>query len=131
MDAKLIRKLDLWWSRVVRYRAAGKGGFAQCYTCPVIDSVVQMDNGHFIDRAWLNVRFHEDNCRIQCRKCNRLMDGNIDRYRVLLTRELGQEKISELEELKDKPLALDDKDAQALVKKWRAECRLLRNEKGF
>lgn len=131
MDAKLIKKLDLWWSRIVRYKAAGKGGFAQCFTCSVVDSVVQMDNGHFLDRAWLNTRFHEDNCRIQCRKCNRLMSGNIDRYRVLLVKDIGQEKVDALEELKDQPLSLDDKDAQSLIKQWRAECRVLRNEKKF
>jgi hypothetical protein len=131
MDAKLIRKLDLWFSRVVRYRAAGKGGFAQCFTCSVIDSVVQMDNGHYLDRAWLGTRFHEDNCRIQCRKCNRLMTGNIPRYKIMLTKDIGEERISELEELKDKPLALSDKEANELVRKWRAECRSIRLDKNF
>lgn len=131
MDAKLIRKCDLWFSRVVRYRAAGKGGFAQCYTCSVVDSVVQMDNGHFIDRAYLGHRFSEDNCRIQCRKCNRLMSGNIERYEVMLRHELGDEMVDEMKANKEKPLEWDDKDAQTMIKKWRAECRVLRLEKGF
>jgi hypothetical protein len=131
MDAKLIRKLDLWWSRIVRYRAAGKGGFAQCYTCAVVDSVVQMDNGHFIDRAWLGHRFSENNCRIQCRKCNRLMSGNIDRYEVLLRKELGDAIIDDMIANKEAPLEISEKEAKSLITKWRAECRLLRNQKGF
>lgn len=131
MEAKLIKKLDLWWSRVVRYRAAGKGGFAQCYTCSVVDSVVQQDNGHFLNRAYLGHRFNPDNCRIQCRKCNRLLDGNIKRYEVLLRHELGDELVDDLKKSKDRPLEWDDRDAKTMITKWRAECRVLRLDKGF
>lgn len=131
MDAKLIRKCDLWFSRVVRYRAAGKGGFSQCYTCSVVDSVVQMDAGHFLDRAYLGHRFNEDNVRIQCRKCNRLMSGNIERYEMLLRHELGDDVVDDMKENKSIALTWDDKEAEAMIRKWRAECRVLRLDKGF
>jgi hypothetical protein len=49
----------------------------------------------------------------------------------MLTKDIGEERISELEELKDKPLALTDKEVSDLIRKWRAECRLLRLDKNF
>lgn len=131
MDAALIRKLDLWWSRIVRYRYASDGGFCQCYTCSVVDSVIRMDNGHFIDRAYLGYRFDENNCRVQCRKCNRLLSGNIERYEILLRHDLGDDLIDDMLASKSKPLEWDDNEAKAMITKWRAECRLLRNQKRF
>tara|TARA_R110002012_G_scaffold25464_1_gene84324 strand:+ start:1433 stop:1612 length:180 start_codon:yes stop_codon:yes gene_type:complete len=59
------------------------------------------------------------------------MTGNIPRYKIMLTKDIGEERISELEELKDKPLALTSKEANDLVKKWRAECRSIRLDKDF
>ena len=126
-----IGDLDLWFSRLVRYRAAGKGGFAQCFTCSTIDSVVMMDNGHYLDRAWMGTRFDEDNCRIQCRKCNRMMDGNTERYGMLLKKEIGEERFKALQEKMSNTFDMNEDEIKAEISKCRRECRRLRKEKGF
>ena len=131
VSAELIRKMDLWFSRLVRYRAASKGGFSQCFTCSTIDSVVQMDCGHYIDREWLNTRFDPDNCRVQCRKCNRHLDGNIKRFSVLLGNYIGKEEVIQLQERSKEPWDMTEREAKELITKWRAECRQLRKDKNF
>lgn len=131
VSAPTINKLDLWFSRVVRYRAASPGGFAQCFTCSTIDSVIQMDNGHFIDRAWLNTRYDPNNCRVQCKKCNRHLDGNIKRFSVLLGNQIGKEEVIQLQERSKEPWEMTEQEAKLLISRWRAECRQLRKDKNF
>ena len=131
VSAETIRKMDQNFSRLVRYRAASKGGFAQCFTCSVIDSVIQMDCGHYIDREWLNTRFNPDNCRVQCRKCNRHLDGNKKRFSVLLLNYLGKEEVIQLQERSKEPWEMTEQEAKLLISRWRAECRQLRKDKNF
>ena len=42
----------------------------------------EADNGHFINRKHMSLRFSETNCNAQCRSCNRFDEGNMTGYNL-------------------------------------------------
>jgi len=58
----------------------------------------QNDAGHFRGaKANPELRFEELNCHKQCSPCNRMLSGNIEKYRVKLVEKIGQDKVNWLE----------------------------------
>lgn len=93
--SKLKKELDVWFSRYIRYRDGG-----QCYTCPKKDDPKRMQNGHFVPRQHLAVRYDERNNNCQCYACNMLFNGQPSRYALNLIRDHGPNIIEELEGLR-------------------------------
>ena len=58
-----------------------------------------MDNGHFIGRANLSTRWHEDNARPQSTYANRYRSGQHAEFRRNLIEEIGLERVEKLEAL--------------------------------
>lgn len=90
--AKLKKELDTLFSRFIRYRDDG-----QCYTCPKKDDPKKMQNGHFVPRQYLAVRYDEVNNHCQCYACNMLYNGQPSRYAVRLERDYGKGTVEMLE----------------------------------
>lgn len=93
----LINALDKVFSEIVRKRAANDKGIAYCYTCGKQDHWKNMDCGHFMKRGYYPTRWDLANARSQCRTCNRYLNGNYEVYRKKMIKELGQDKVDELE----------------------------------
>jgi hypothetical protein len=93
--AKLKKELDAIFSKFIRWRDKG-----QCYTCPKKDDPKYMQNGHFVPRQYLAVRYDERNCHCQCYACNMLYNGQPSRYAQRLKEDFGEEIINELEKLR-------------------------------
>lgn len=94
---RLIMELDKYCSLIVRVGASDKSGIAYCYTCGKRLPYKMLDNGHYRSRQCLATRWDFQNCHPQCQNCNRLLHGNLVEYRKHLVRELGNEKVREIE----------------------------------
>jgi len=56
------------------------------------------DAGHYLScGASHELRFSEDNCHKQCKKCNRELSGNTGQYRKNLIKKIGQHRVDILE----------------------------------
>ena len=67
--SKLKKELDKWFSLYIRLRDAEQG-IAQCFTCGKIDHYKRLQCGHFQSRRHHATRWNEQNCQVQCVKCN-------------------------------------------------------------
>jgi len=90
--SKLKKKLDAIFSLYIRTRDEG-----QCYTCPKKDEIKKMQNGHFIPRQYLAVRWDEMNNHCQCYACNMLYNGQPGAYATRLERDYGKGTVELLE----------------------------------
>ena len=90
--SQLKKELDTIFSRFIRWRDKG-----QCYTCPKKDDPKYMQNGHFVPRQYLAVRYDEINCHCQCYACNMLYNGQPSRYAQRLREDYGEAIIDTLE----------------------------------
>lgn len=100
--AKWKKELDAVFSKFIRQRDDG-----QCFTCPKKDHWKSMQNGHFVPRQYLSLRFDERNCNCQCYACNMLYNGQPSLYAVNLKRKYGDSIIEELESVRLKETKLD------------------------
>lgn len=91
----LKKNLDAVFSKFIRYRDKG-----QCYTCPHKDDPKRMQNGHFIPRQYLAVRWDEVNCHCQCYACNMLYNGQPGAYALRLEKDFGVGTVERLESKK-------------------------------
>ncbi len=85
------KKLDAIFSKFIRARDKG-----QCYTCPKKDDPKYMQNGHFVPRQYLAVRYDEINCNCQCYACNMLYNGQPSAYALNLIRDHGPDIVDKL-----------------------------------
>lgn len=95
---QLIAEAQVAFNKFVRLRDAGRG----CISCGVNlggGSVGgDADAGHYRSRgAAPHLRFHEDNCHAQCKRCNRYGAGNVAAYRIGLLERIGSERVNALE----------------------------------
>lgn len=97
--AQLKKKLDAIFSQYVRLKAS-INGYGKCFTCGVIKHYKEAHNGHWIPRNILATRFHEDNCRFQCIGCNLYANGKFIEFRINLVKEIGEQRVKKLEQLK-------------------------------
>lgn len=77
---ELIKEADKVFSRWIRLDAADVNGHAECYTCGSQKHWTFLQNGHYIKRGNLFLRFDPRNCRIQCETCNIGLGGNYPEY---------------------------------------------------
>jgi len=114
---QLKTKLDEWFSKAIRYRAADKDGFAECFTCGTRHHVGYLHCGHFASRRHMATRWHDPedgygNCMPQCAKCNlfdqgrqwdfgRRLDEHVPGRAAEIMREAQRERTYELEELRE------------------------------
>lgn len=86
--AKLKKELDAIFSKWVRLSYADSMGYVLCYTCGVKKFWKQIQNGHFISRQYLAIRFDPRNCRPQCIGCNLFGNGKQVEFAAKLEQEI-------------------------------------------
>jgi hypothetical protein len=72
---QLKKILDAVFSEYIRLRAAKVGGDVTCFTCGDTEYFRKMQCGHFQSRRYLKTRWDEQNCQVQCPKCNIFNQG--------------------------------------------------------
>jgi hypothetical protein len=86
----IITKLDSIFSQYIRLRYS-KNEISTCVTCGKQDHWKKMQNGHFISRKHYATRFDEDNCQVQCSKCNVFRYGEQYLFSKYLGADLSEE----------------------------------------
>ena len=126
---------DIYFSRFIRLKHSfehnGKR-YVNCYTCAKVVHVKQADNGHFIKREHKSVRYHENNCRPQCKTCNgdTKHNGRQSDFRRELSNEIGEDEVLELERLSRETIKADSYFYRAIATKYRLKVKELQNEIG-
>ena len=81
----------------IRLREANEYGMCQCFTCGVVRHYKDgMQNGHFQSRKHLSTRFDEENCQVQCVKCNVYSWGEQYKFALGLDGKYGEGKAEEI-----------------------------------
>jgi hypothetical protein len=78
--ADIIKVADALFSKFIRLSHADENGITKCYTCDKESRWQEAQNGHYISRGNLFLRFDPRNCRVQCVECNELKHGNLAEY---------------------------------------------------
>tara|TARA_S200002703_G_C3718442_1_gene220702 strand:- start:45 stop:446 length:402 start_codon:yes stop_codon:yes gene_type:complete len=92
--SKLVKKLDIVFSRWVRLSNADHRGFCECVTCGKKEHFKQIQAGHFMSRRHYSTRWDEDNVKPQCRACNVFNQGRQYEYSIYLGKELSDDLLS-------------------------------------
>jgi len=114
--SKLKKELDAIFSKYIRSRDNG-----QCYTCTKKDEPKYMQNGHFVPRQYLSVRYDEINCHCQCYACNMLYNGQPSRYAQRLRHDYGDDTIDKLEQKRHETLKLYPQDYLDMIEIYKTK----------
>lgn len=121
----LMRKADDAFSLFIRTRdsQAYEGRAFKCISCGRILTIDLCDNGHYVNRSHMSLRFSELNCNAQCRHCNRFQEGNIQDYRKGLIEKIGEPKVLLLEAQKNLTNKIANFELEILAKHYKAETK--------
>lgn len=97
-------KEETWkvFSRYIRMRdclrTTGTLEFGKCITCTAQISIKEADAGHFVPGRRNSILFDETCVHLQCRRCNRFLNGEPLKYRRAIIALYGEGKDIELED---------------------------------
>lgn len=122
---------DMYFSRYIRLRRS-ENGFCTCYTCGAILPIKEIQNGHYEKRQYKGTRFHENNCRSQCKTCNGDIkhNGKQVEFRINLINEIGLQEVEEIERLARSFVKMSAKDYRDIADHYREKVNQLQKELG-
>jgi hypothetical protein len=77
---ELINDADAIFSLYIRLKYANSKGLVKCFTCEAMMPYKQAQNGHYVPRTCMYLRYCERNTRVQCSVCNCHKHGNLAEY---------------------------------------------------
>lgn len=98
--SKLVKKLDILFSKWVRLSNSDDQGYCYCVTCSKKYFWKEIQAGHFMSRKHYSTRWDEDNVKPQCVGCNVYKSGEQYRYSVYLGKEKSEELYNKSLEIK-------------------------------
>jgi len=128
-NAKLraMDRADQWFSRWVRIkhgRVVSGIVVCKCYTCGNLHPAESIQCGHWQRRGYKATRYHEDNARPQCVRCNKWRSGEPERFEINLRSEITDLGVDEL-----KLIAQSDfRDSEEFYREQADKYRKLVNE---
>lgn len=117
----LVKKLDKLFSQYVRMKDADHAGYVSCFTCGMTKHWKEVDAGHFQSRGKYATRYHEDNVKPQCKRCNGFRGG--EQYQFALN--LGTDLADELVYLSNQPARLTNDWLLEKIKHYQQEVKKL------
>ena len=130
--SKLKKELDKWFSLYIRLRSANEYGMVQCFTCGVVRGYKDgMQNGHFQSRKHMATRFDEENCQVQCIKCNIFDSGQQYLFSLRLDEKYGEGRAEELEHLARTTLKISRAEYEDYISYYKNIVENLKEEKGI
>jgi len=131
--SKLKKELDKWFSLYIRLRSANEYGMCQCITCGKVGHYKKdgMQNGHFQSRKHLSTRFDEENCQVQCVKCNVYSWGEQYKFSLALDGKYGEGKAKELQYLAKTTLKISRVEYEEKISYYKTLVEKLKKEKGI
>lgn len=128
--SQLVKKLDTVYSQYVRLDKSDSNGNVSCVTCGDVMFWKQAQNGHFISRAKYPTRWHDDNCNVQCMRCNVFLKGNYIEYTIYMIDSYGRDYVDELKALSVSGEKMSTPDMKELIEFYKKEVNKLKLEKG-
>jgi len=110
----LKRDLDSVFSKFIRKRDKGK-----CFTCGVVKPEKNMQNGHYVSRSHMSLRFDEKNCFCQCVGCNVFKNGNMAEYTFRIKDKFGIEHLEYLQKKKEEIQKYTRQDYERLINHYK------------
>jgi hypothetical protein len=130
--SKLKKELDKIFSVFIRLRDATDEGLCQCFTCGKVSHYkTGMQNGHFQSRSFLSTRFDEENCQVQCVKCNVYAWGEQYKFSLALNGKYGEGKAEELQYLARTTLKISRIEYEEKISYYKSLVDKLKKEKGI
>ena len=130
--SKLKKELDKWFSLYIRLRDANEYGMVQCFTCGVVRGYKDgMQNGHFQSRKHLSTRFDEENCQVQCIKCNMFSQGEQFKFGLNLDAKYGEGTAEELEFLARTTFKISRAEYEYQISYYKDLVENLKEDKGI
>lgn len=111
----LIYKLDRVYSCYIKEKEQ-TDGYASCITCDKTFDVYSMDCGHYVSRRVMQLRYDERNTHVQCVRCNRFEQGNIDVYTLKMIEMYGSDIIQEFHKIRNNNVKITDFDLTEKLK---------------
>ena len=128
--SKLKKELDKWFSLYIRLRDANEYGMIQCFTCGIVRGYKDgMQNGHFQSRKHLATRFDEENCQVQCIKCNMFSQGEQFKFGINLDVKYGEGTAEELEFLARNTLKISRVEYEEKISYYKTLVKNFLNDK--
>lgn len=89
---KWVAKLDKIMSLYVRMRDSKEFHYKafRCISCGQVKPIDQADNGHYLSRRYMSLRFDTRNMNAECKACNRFDASHLVGYRRNLVMKLGK-----------------------------------------
>lgn len=94
---KWVLKIDTVFSRWLRISQADANGVVKCFTCGQFMHWKESQDGHYVSRNKLVLRWDEENNHIQCYHCNIRLKGNYTIYAVKMVEKYGPGILQKLE----------------------------------
>ncbi len=123
--SKRTKKNAAWryFSKYIRLRdclkTTGTLEYGKCFTCGKLVSLNMSDAGHFISRRFNATLFDETNVHLQCRFCNRFLNGNLLEYRRQLVKMYGEGYDIQLEDKATDIVKFTPQDYQDIASKYK------------
>ena len=114
--SKLKKELDKVFSQYVRLSHADHSGMCECFTCGTYKHWKEIQAGHFMSRRHNATRWHLDNVKPQCVKCNMFNQGEQYRFSV----NLGDLIAEEMERLSRTTMKLNLSEIQGEIERYKA-----------
>jgi len=103
----------------------------KCITCGKLLSIGFCDAGHFVSRKYNSTLFNEKNCHVQCRYCNRFLNGNLLEYRRQIVKLYGEGADIELENKAIEIKKFTPQDLTELEKYYKLEVERLQHDENL
>ena len=129
--SKLKKELDKWFSLYIRLRYAYEDGITECFTCYKIDHYKKLQCGHFMSRRHQSTRWHEENCQVQCVKCNMFEQGMQWKFGENLDNKYGKNTSENLYILSRKSIKMFRFDYEEKISYYKNAVNNLKKEKGI
>lgn len=99
-----MRTADRWFSKYIRLLysfsdVSGKHLLCKCYTCGRVKDILNIELGHYHGRGIKATRYHINNGRPQCTRCNKYRQGAHTDFERHLEEEVGLDAVEELKSL--------------------------------
>ena len=128
--SKLKKELDKWFSLYIRLRYS-ENGLCQCFTCGKVDHYKKLQCGHFQSRRHHATRWNEQNCQVQCVKCNMFEQGEQWKFGISLNAKYGEGTSNELEFLAHTTVKKNRVEYEEDIRYYKTIVENLKKEKGI
>lgn len=119
--SKLVKKLDVVFSKYIRLSSADNRGMCTCVTCGKQYHWKNIQAGHFMSRKHYSTRWDERNVKPQCVGCNMFKGGEQYKYSIYL----GLELANDLYLQSNKIVKFSNDEIQSMIDRYSTELKIL------